>query len=105
MDAFTGKWFLFRSNSKTFDLPYCTVTLLYKRYEPVTHYRKCFKWLPNIPTWTQGDRIMTDNQAIATIRKKRQITVPQGVLQDLGVDVGDILVFKKNSGRWFVSKL
>jgi len=48
---------------------------------------------------------MTDNQAIATIRKKRQITVPQGVLQDLGVDVGDILVFKKNSGRWFVSKL
>jgi len=48
---------------------------------------------------------MTDNQAVATIRKKRQITVPTDVLQDLGVDVGDIILFKKNSGRWYVSKL
>ena len=42
--------FFFRSNTKTFDLVYCTVTVIYKRYDTVTHYRKCFKWLPNIPT-------------------------------------------------------
>ena len=44
-------------------------------------------------------------KAVARIRKKNQITVPTDVLQELGVDVGDSLLFKLNFGHWTLCEL